>query len=107
MDLNVLRTFVAVCEYSGFSAAGERLGYTQSTVSSQIRQLEKELNVALFDRFYHRHRNSVSTSSWTWQGADRLSPRPHDGAPPSAFHGPHCAADIRGGVRIFRLFGGR
>ena len=34
MDLNVLRTFVAVCEYSGFSAAGERLGYTQSTVSS-------------------------------------------------------------------------
>ncbi|MFQ9126408.1 MAG: LysR family transcriptional regulator [Butyricicoccaceae bacterium] len=51
MDLNVLRTFVAVCEYSGFSAAGERLGYTQSTVSSQIRQLEKELNVALFDRF--------------------------------------------------------
>ena len=28
MDLNVLRTFVAVCEYSGFSAAGERLGYT-------------------------------------------------------------------------------
>ena len=54
MDLNVLRTFVAVCEYSGFSAAGERLGYTQSTVSSQIRQLEKELNVALFDRFYHR-----------------------------------------------------
>jgi len=54
MDLNVLRTFVAVCEYSGFSAAGERLGYTQSTVSSQIKQLEKELNVALFDRFYHR-----------------------------------------------------
>ncbi len=54
MDLNVLRTFVAVCEYSGFSAAGEKLGYTQSTVSSQIRQLEKELGVRLFDRLYHR-----------------------------------------------------
>ena len=54
MDLNVLRTFVAVCEYSGFSAAGEKLGYTQSTVSSQIKQLEKELGATLFDRFYHR-----------------------------------------------------
>ena len=54
MDLNVLKTFVAVCEYAGFSAAGEKLGYTQSTVSSQIRQLEKELNTTLFERFYHR-----------------------------------------------------
>ena len=43
MDTNVLKTFIAVCEYSGFSAAAEKLGYTQSTVSSQIRQLEKEL----------------------------------------------------------------
>lgn len=54
MDINVLKTFVAVCEHSGFTAAGEKLGYTQSTVSSQIRQLEKELGVTLFDRFYHR-----------------------------------------------------
>ena len=54
MDTNVLKTFIAVCEYSGFSAAAEKLGYTQSTVSSQIRQLEKELNTTLFDRFYHR-----------------------------------------------------
>lgn len=54
MDTNVLKTFVAVCEYSGFSAAAEKLGYTQSTVSSQIKQLENELNTVLFDRFYHR-----------------------------------------------------
>ena len=26
MDTNVLKTFVAVCEYSGFSAAAEKLG---------------------------------------------------------------------------------
>ena len=56
MDMNVLRTFVAVCEYSGFSAAGEKLGYTQSTVSSQIKQLEKELDVVLFDRIRHNVR---------------------------------------------------
>lgn len=54
MDTNVLKTFVAVCEYSGFSAVAEKLGYTQSTVSSQIKQLENELNTVLFDRFYHR-----------------------------------------------------
>ena len=54
MDTNVLKTFIAVCEYSGFSAAAEKLGYTQSTVSSQIRQLERELDTTLFDRLYHR-----------------------------------------------------
>ena len=54
MDLHVLKTFIAVCEYSGFSSAAEKLGYTQSTVSSQIKQLEKELKVTLFDRFYHK-----------------------------------------------------
>lgn len=54
MDTNVLKTFIAVCEYAGFSAAAEKLGYTQSTVSSQIRQLEKELNTVLFDRYYHK-----------------------------------------------------
>ena len=51
MDTNVLKTFIAVCEYSGFSAAAKELGYTQSTVSSQIKQLEKELGVRLFDRY--------------------------------------------------------
>jgi DNA-binding transcriptional LysR family regulator len=54
MDTNVLKTFIAVCEYSGFSAAAKELGYTQSTVSSQIKQLEKELDVRLFDRYYHK-----------------------------------------------------
>ena len=54
MDTNVLRTFIAVCEYSGFSAAAQKLGYTQSTVSSQIRQLENELDTVLFDRYYHK-----------------------------------------------------
>ena len=54
MDTNVLKTFIAVCEYSGFSAAAKELGYTQSTVSSQIKQLEKELGVRLFDRYYHK-----------------------------------------------------
>ncbi|MCQ2492670.1 MAG: LysR family transcriptional regulator [Lachnospiraceae bacterium] len=53
MDINVFKTFLAVCEYNGFSAAGEKLGYSQSTVSSQIKLLEKELDVTLFDRIRH------------------------------------------------------
>ena len=56
MDLNVLKTFITVCEYGGFSAAGEKLGYSQSTVSSQIKQLENELGTTLFDRAHHNTR---------------------------------------------------
>mgnify|MGYP002737821492 CR=1 FL=1 len=47
MDTNVLKTFIAVCEYSGYSAAAKELGYTQSTVSSQIKPLQKQLDVRL------------------------------------------------------------
>ncbi len=54
MDTHVLKTFIAVCEHGGFSAAAAKLGYTQSTVSSQIRQLERELDTVLFDRLYHK-----------------------------------------------------
>lgn len=54
MNINTLKTFIVVCEHSGFSAAAKELGYTQSTVSSQIKQLEEELQVRLFDRYYHR-----------------------------------------------------
>ena len=63
MDTNVLKTFVAVCEYSGFSAAAEKLGYTQSTVSSQIKQLESELNTALLPQNqpdFRRHNGSAT-----------------------------------------------
>ena len=53
MDINVLKTFIAVCECGGFTAAAESLGYSQSTVSSQIKQLENELDAVLFDRIRH------------------------------------------------------
>ena len=64
MDIHVLDTFVAVCEYSGFSAAAEKLGYTQSTVSSQIRQLEADLGVELFIRENQRLRLSPAGHSF-------------------------------------------
>ncbi|TCS63442.1 LysR substrate-binding domain-containing protein [Varunaivibrio sulfuroxidans] len=50
MDIDVLKTFVAVAECGGFSKAEERVHRTQSTISQQIARLEKELGVVLFDR---------------------------------------------------------
>lgn len=45
-----LQTFIAVVRHGTFAAAGERIGLTQSAVSSQIRRLEAALGFELFDR---------------------------------------------------------
>jgi len=50
MDFKQLRTFLKICETSGFTSAASALGYAQSTVTTQIKLLEEELNVQLFDR---------------------------------------------------------
>jgi len=44
------KTFLAVAREGTFTAAGRQLGLTQSAVSAQIRRLEEQLGVALFDR---------------------------------------------------------
>lgn len=53
MDLKNLTTFIHVAELNSFTKAAEVLGYSQSTVSFQIRQLETELNAQLFERIHH------------------------------------------------------
>lgn len=53
MEIKNLNTFLHVAEFGSFSRAGEQLGYSQPTVSVQIRQLEEELGVRLFDRIGH------------------------------------------------------
>lgn len=53
MDLRCLKTFLYVAELNSFTRAGQVLGYSQSTVSFQIRQLEAELDVRLFERINH------------------------------------------------------
>mgnify|MGYP000100574447 CR=1 FL=1 len=47
MDIKNLVTFIHVAELRSFTKAGDKLGYSQSTVSFQIRQLENELGVPL------------------------------------------------------------
>ena len=50
MELRNLLTYSKVCETMSFSKAADQLGYAQSTVTTQIAQLEEELGVKLFDR---------------------------------------------------------
>ena len=53
MELRNLVTFTHVAEYGSFTKAAELLGYSQSTVSFQIKQLEEELDCLLFERINH------------------------------------------------------
>jgi DNA-binding transcriptional LysR family regulator len=50
MELRQLRSLVNIIDHSGFAAAGEKSGITQSAISIQIKALEEELGEALFDR---------------------------------------------------------
>ena len=65
MDMRSLNIFIQVAELGSFTRAGEKLGYSQPTISFQIKQLEKELGVQLFDRIGH-------TVSLTDAGRDAL-----------------------------------
>ena len=53
MDLRNLYTFIQVAELSSFTKAADKLGYSQPTISFQIKQLEQELQTPLFERIGH------------------------------------------------------
>ncbi len=53
MDIKNLISFIYVAEMNSFTKAAAHLGYTQSTVSFQIKQLENEMNCKLFERINH------------------------------------------------------
>jgi DNA-binding transcriptional LysR family regulator len=53
MEFRNLHTFLVAADLKNFTKAALRLGYTQSTVTAQIQQLERELGMPLFDRINH------------------------------------------------------
>lgn len=50
MELREIKTFLQVANLNSFCKAAQKLGYSQAAVTVQIKQLETELNVRLFDR---------------------------------------------------------
>ncbi len=50
MELKYLTTFKTIVEEGSFTAAAEKLHYTQSTITFQIDRIEKELSVELFEK---------------------------------------------------------
>ena len=50
MELRHLRYFVAVADHKSFTAAARHVHVSQSALSGQIRDLEDEIGVTLFER---------------------------------------------------------
>ncbi|MEU2794083.1 LysR family transcriptional regulator [Streptomyces sp. NPDC007100] len=94
MDTRVLRTFTTLARTGSFTAAATELHLAQSTVTVQIRALEKDLRVRLFDRL-------PSGAALTGDGA-RLLERAQDvlDAEDRLRHEAHSAAPVAGSVTI-------
>ncbi|MGA2132962.1 MAG: LysR family transcriptional regulator [Bryobacteraceae bacterium] len=54
MDFDQLHTFLEIVRLKSFSKAAQTCYRTQPAISAQVRQLEQELNTALFERFGSR-----------------------------------------------------
>ncbi|GAB5837883.1 hypothetical protein JMUB7531_28980 [Staphylococcus aureus] len=50
MNLNILKSFLVTSETKNLTKASELLNYSQSTVSTHIEKLERQLDVKLFYR---------------------------------------------------------
>ena len=50
MELRNLKTFIEVADSGNFTKTAAALGYSQSAITAQIKQLEAELGVPVFDR---------------------------------------------------------
>ena len=53
MEIKNLESFIQAAELGSFTKAAEKLGYTHSSISLRIKQLEEELGTQLFERINH------------------------------------------------------
>ncbi len=54
MEIRQLKAFMAIADAHTFTAAAQRIHYTQAALSMQIKQLEREVGVPLFTRMPRR-----------------------------------------------------
>src|SRR5213080_4639137 len=99
MTLQQLEYFLAAIEHGSFSAAADALHLAQPSLSEQVRRLEAELGVRLFQRV---GRGLVLTE------AGRAL-RPHAEAALAAVEGARASVgairELRGGLASFGTFG--
>ena len=50
LDIELLRTFIAVADLNSFGKAGVQIGKTQGAVSQQMQRLEDVVGTALFEQ---------------------------------------------------------
>lgn len=100
MTLQQLEYFLAAVEHGSFSAAAERLHLAQPSVSEQIRRLEAELGVRLFERV---GRGLVPTQAGETlrDHAERVLVEAQD-----AREAVGAVRELRGGTASFGMFGG-
>lgn len=73
MNLGHLRTLVAIADTQSFATAADRLFLTPSAISHQMRDLEEELGVELFDRTTRPPRLNAHGHALVDQGRDLLT----------------------------------
>jgi DNA-binding transcriptional LysR family regulator len=91
MDLDAVRTFVAVADAGQFSAAAAALGVSQQAISKRVAALEKELGVALFTRTPRGARLTLAGQAFLSPARDLLRA------------GERAAAAVRPGRRALRV----
>lgn len=73
MDLQHLKSFVAVVAAGSFTRAALQLGYSQSTITFHIKCLERELGALLLDRFrFSRAISLTEAGGQVYNSAARL-----------------------------------
>ncbi|ESY87278.1 LysR family transcriptional regulator [Mesorhizobium sp. LNHC209A00] len=68
-SLNALKAFEAAARHESFTRAAEELSVTQGAVSHQVKALELELGIRLFDR--ERQKLSARSASSIYHGPER------------------------------------